>query len=77
MSADLAKMLPGVNWNFTQKIRDTVLESLSGVKGENSVKIIGPELDELESMADQVASVLERIRGIRKVGVFHIMGQST
>ncbi len=76
MNADLAKTLIGVDWNFSQNIRDNVLESLSGVKGENSVKIIGPDLNMLESMADQVASILERIRGIKNVGVFHIMGQS-
>ena len=27
-------------------------------------------------MAEQVASTLERVRGIKNVGVFHIMGQS-
>ena len=41
MSAELNEVLPGVNWTFTQTIRDTVLEVLSGVQGENSVKIIG------------------------------------
>ena len=34
-------------------IRDNVLESLSGVKGENSVKIVGPDLDELEQYAEK------------------------
>ena len=76
MNADLAKTLIGVDWNFSQNIRDNVLESLSGVKGENSVKIIGPDLNTLESMAEQVASALETVRGIKNVGVFHIMGQS-
>ncbi len=76
MNGDLAKKLIGVDWNFSQNIRDNVLESLSGVKGENSVKIIGPDLAALESMAEQVASVLERVRGIKNVGIFHIMGQS-
>jgi len=76
MNSDLAHKLIGVDWNFSQNIRDNVLESLSGVKGENSVKIIGPDLNALEGMAEQVASALERVRGIKNVGVFHIMGQS-
>jgi cobalt-zinc-cadmium resistance protein CzcA len=76
MNADLAHKLIGVDWNFSQNIRDNVLESLSGVKGENSVKIIGRDLNALEGMAEQVASALERVRGIKNVGVFHIMGQS-
>ena len=39
------------------------MESLSGVKGDNSVKIIGPELDELEKLAEQVKSALETVQG--------------
>ena len=35
------------------------MESLSGVKGDNSVKIIGPDLDELEQLAEQVKSALD------------------
>ena len=54
MNAELAKNIVGVNWNFSQNIRDNVMESLSGVKGDNSVKIIGPDLDELEQLADEV-----------------------
>ncbi|HTU25985.1 MAG TPA: efflux RND transporter permease subunit [Pirellulales bacterium] len=78
MNSALAQKLIGVDWNFSQNIRDNVLESLSGVKGENSVKIMGAggDLTQLESMAEQVASALEQVRGIKNVGVFHIMGQS-
>ena len=54
MNADLARRLPGVDWNFSQNIRDNVMESLSGVKGDNSVKIFGPDLDKLEQLAIQV-----------------------
>jgi cobalt-zinc-cadmium resistance protein CzcA len=75
MNRDLALALPGVNWNFSQNIRDNVMESLSGVKGDNSVKIIGPDLEELERLADKTKMVLSGIQGIENVGVFHIMGQ--
>jgi cobalt-zinc-cadmium resistance protein CzcA len=75
MNRDLALALPGVNWNFSQNIRDNVMESLSGVKGDNSVKIIGPDLEELEHLADKTKTVLSGIQGIENVGVFHIMGQ--
>src|SRR6202007_2694515 len=54
----LTPALPGVNWNFSQVIRDNVLEVLSGVQGENSVKIIGPDLDRLEELGKQVAHAL-------------------
>ena len=32
---------PGINFNFSQLIRDNVEEALSGVKGANSVKLFG------------------------------------
>jgi cobalt-zinc-cadmium resistance protein CzcA len=75
MSEALSRDLIGVDWNFSQYIRDNVMESLSGVKGDNSVKIIGPDLAELERLADQVKGKLEGIRGIEEVGVFRIKGQ--
>jgi cobalt-zinc-cadmium resistance protein CzcA len=75
MNRDLANAVPGVNWNFSQNIRDNVMEALSGVKGDNSVKIIGPDLDELERLADKTKTILGSIHGIENVGIFHIMGQ--
>jgi heavy metal efflux system protein len=76
MSAELERKLPGVTWNFSQNIRDNVMESLSGVKGDNSVKIFGTDLDELERLAGKVKYALQDIRGVENVGVFHIRGQS-
>ena len=60
MNAELRQKLIGVDWNFSQYIRDNVMEALSGVKGDNSVKIIGPDLDELEQLADRGQEPLER-----------------
>jgi cobalt-zinc-cadmium resistance protein CzcA len=76
MSAELEQKIPGIVWNFSQNIRDNVMEALSGVKGDNSVKIIGPDLDRLEALATKVKNALQAIRGIEHVGVFHIRGQS-
>jgi cobalt-zinc-cadmium resistance protein CzcA len=75
MNAALRDQLVGVDWGFSQYIRDNVMESLSGVKGDNSVKIIGPELDKLEDLAVQVKNQLEKVSGVKDVGVFRIMGQ--
>ena len=75
MNAELDKSIAGVNWNFSQNIRDNVMESLSGVKGDNSVKIFGPDLDALEDLADEVKTRLQSIGGIANVGVFHVKGQ--
>jgi cobalt-zinc-cadmium resistance protein CzcA len=76
MNAELAAKLPGISWNFSQNIRDNVMEALSGIKGDNSVKIIGPDLDKLETLAEKTKNILQQIPGIENVGIFHIRGQS-
>ncbi len=76
MNEELEQKIPGVIWNFSQNIRDNVMEALSGVKGDNSVKIFGPDLDELEKLATRVKNILDDIPGIENVGIFHIRGQS-
>lgn len=75
MNAELNKSIAGVNWNFSQNIRDNVMEALSGVKGDNSVKIFGPDLDQLESLAKEVVTRLSAIPGINNVGLFRVKGQ--
>ncbi len=58
MQRDLDGSVVGVDWNFSQSIRDNVMETLSGVKGENSLKIFGPDLRELERKAQMAANAL-------------------
>ncbi len=72
---DFDAELPGVAFNFSQYIQDNVEEAISGVKGANSVKIMGPNLDKLESLADQIKTQMSQVRGIADLGVFHVNGQ--
>lgn len=65
----------GIEFNFSQYIQDNVEEGLSGVKGANSVKILGPDLVILEKLANQVHDELAKIKGIADLGVFRVMGQ--
>jgi cobalt-zinc-cadmium resistance protein CzcA len=76
LSAELERNFPGVDFDVSQIIRDNVLEALSGVKGENSIKIFGPDLDTLERTAMKVRDQLNTIRGVENAGVFRIQGQS-
>jgi heavy metal efflux system protein len=78
LNAELRYAFPGVGWNFSQYIRDNVMEALSGVQGDNSIKIIGPDLQQLERLAERVKDRLERVRGIGpgNVDIFRLMGQS-
>ncbi len=72
----LDETFPGVDFDISQIIRDNVMEALSGVKGENSIKIFGPELDALETTAVRVRDRLSEVPGVQNAGVFRIQGQS-
>ncbi len=76
MNAELEAKLPGIDWNFSQNIRDNVMESLSGVKGDNSVKIFGPDLEKLQEYAGKLKNALRQVPGVENVGIFDIRGQS-
>ncbi|MFO0952553.1 MAG: CusA/CzcA family heavy metal efflux RND transporter [Isosphaeraceae bacterium] len=69
------RSFPGLNFNFSQLIRDNVEEALSGVKGANSVKLFGTDLNTLEEAGQRIATVLQSVRGIENVGLFHLIGQ--
>ena len=68
--------IPGVPTNFSQVIQDNVEEALSGAKGEIVVKVFGQDLEILQSKADQIVSILSKIKGATDVGAFKIGGQS-
>ena len=75
VNADLERELPGVSFNFSQYIQDNIEEGISGVKGENSVKIVGSNLETLTKLAEQVRNVMNQIRGITDLGIFPVLGQ--
>lgn len=69
------RAIPGVDYNFSQTIQDNVEEAMSGVKGENSLKIFGDDLEKLESTANKVEDVMSRVPGVADLGVFGELGQ--
>jgi len=74
MDADLQR-IPGVDYNFSQNIQDNVEEAMSGVKGENSVKLFGDDLQKLESSANQIEQVMKTVSGVADLSVFGELGQ--
>ena len=70
-----ANEFPGVGFNFSQYIQDNVEEGLSGVKGANSVKIVGPDLATLEKLAVNVVATMAKIDGVADLGIFNTLGQ--
>ncbi|GEO97678.1 efflux RND transporter permease subunit [Methylobacterium haplocladii] len=79
--ADLQKKFaadfPGIEFNFSQYIEDNVQEAASGVKGENSVKIYGSDLEEITKAANKIKSVLATVAGVEDLAVFTSLGQPT
>jgi cobalt-zinc-cadmium resistance protein CzcA len=75
VQAEFQSELPGVNFNFSQYIQDNIEEAISGVKGANSVKIVGPNLEMLEKIAAQVRDQMSQVKGIADLGIFPVLGQ--
>ncbi|QWD63357.1 efflux RND transporter permease subunit [Polynucleobacter sp. MWH-UH2A] len=76
LQAELDK-IPGVKYSFSQYIQDNVNEALSGVKGENSVKIFGSDLEVLAQKAHEVVNQLKKVRGIEDENILKELGQPT
>jgi heavy metal efflux system protein len=66
---------PGVLFSFSQYISDNVEEALSGVKGENSVKVYGPDIAKNEAAADTIVETMDKVNGVKDLGLFRSMGQ--
>jgi len=76
LQAELDK-IPGINYSFSQYIQDNVNEALSGVKGENSVKIFGSDLEVLGQKAHEVVTQLKKVHGIEDENILKELGQPT
>lgn len=65
----------GVDFSFSQPIKDNVDEAISGVKGDLVVKIFGPKLEEIQKIAVSVADVLRKTPGAKDVTPETLVGQ--
>ena len=77
LQAEFANEFTGIGFNFSQYIQDNVEEGLSGVKGANSVKIIGPDLATLERLAGRVLASSTRFRELPIWACFGSWGSRT
>ncbi|MBV9275009.1 MAG: efflux RND transporter permease subunit [Verrucomicrobia bacterium] len=68
---------PGVDFNFSQNIEDNVEEAASGVKGQNSIKLYGNDLEALQKTAYQIKDILSNVPGMNDLAVFDAFGQPT
>src|SRR6202023_204767 len=75
--AQLQDRFPGVEFNFSQYLQDNVSEAVSGVKGENSIKLYGNDLQALTDTANRIKAELATVQGITDLAVFTSLGQPT
>ena len=75
LSKELGEAFPGVIFNFSQMISDNVEEAMSGVKGENTVKVFGPDLRVNEAKANEIVDVMSTIKGVADLALFPSLGQ--
>ena len=75
MSDRLNREFVGVDFNFSQYIQDNIEEAVSGVKGENSVKIFGRDLAELERLSKAVKTEIGKVPGVTDPAAFNLLGQ--
>ena len=75
LQTEFANEFAGIGFNFSQYIQDNIEEGLSGVKGANSVKIIGRDLVKLEQISAEVMKEMAKVPGVTDLGVFPVLGQ--
>ena len=59
--------MPGVEFAFTQPIEMRTAEMLTGARGDLAIKIFGPDLAELSSLAGKIQGVLQKVEGAAEV----------
>jgi len=69
------KAFPGIIFNYTQPAEDAVDEAETGLKSALAVKIFGPDLVVLETKANAIKAVLQKVRGVDEISVVRELGQ--
>jgi cobalt-zinc-cadmium resistance protein CzcA len=69
------KKYQGINYNYSQPIIDNVAEAVAGMNANNAVKIFGPDLDQLDKLAEQVLASIHNVPGIKDAGILRNVGQ--
>jgi len=58
---------PGLVYNFSQPIEMRVSEMIIGVRGDLALKVFGPDLKTLNTLAEQMEQVLKKVPGSQDV----------
>ena len=62
-------VIPGLEVNFSQPIRDNVNENISGQFGQIALKLYGDDLVQLQDLAERVKSAIADVPGVADLGI--------
>ena len=68
-------VFPGVIFNYTQPAEDAVDEASTGLKSSLAVKVFGPDLKRLETLAESIKGTISKVRGITDITIVRELGQ--
>lgn len=66
---------PGIIFNYTQPAEDAVDEASTGLKSSLAIKVFGPDLKQLETIAGDIKKSIGRVRGIGDITIVRERGQ--
>ena len=61
--------LPSLEPTFSQPIRDNVLESISQIKGQIVIKLVGDDLVEMQRITGEIAREVRQVKGVDQAEV--------
>jgi cobalt-zinc-cadmium resistance protein CzcA len=67
--------IPGISVLMSQPIQERVDELISGIRTECAIKLFGPDLDVLHDKAEEIATIMQNIHGVKDIKVEQIAGQ--
>ncbi len=71
---DRLRSVPGVTVLFTTPLGMRIDEGLGGTPADISVRVFGPDLDQLEHSAEEVARIASSVRGVEDLRVERVAG---
>lgn len=60
------KALPGTRFNFSQPVRDNILESISQIDGQIVIKVLGDDLQNNKFIATQILNQINLVEGVKR-----------
>jgi len=74
MAEELEHRVPGMGFSFTQPIEMRFNELIAGVRSDVAVSVFGDDLDVLERLGGEVATMLRRVPGAADVRADQVQG---